>query len=311
MKSIVFENIKDFDLTHIFQCGQCFRWEPVGETLENTSIKGSNTTLEKQLATGESYNPKQRYIGIADKYFALIEYEPENGVLTITGSGDKAFWWNYLDLGRDYEEIKTSLIKKDSTIEKAIEFGSGIRILNQDLWETIVSFIISQNNHIPRIKGCINNLALHFGDEIMGTEIVEDIIDGDFRAFSVPDPEVMAALTVEDLAPIRLGYRAKYLVESAKQVCERGLPTDYEGLLRLTGVGPKVANCIALFGIGDRQSFPIDVWVKRVMNHVYGLPENNIKEIADFASRKFGDLGGYAQQYLFYYMREFNRNEMP
>ncbi len=307
MNKIVFKDIKDFNLDHIFLCGQCFRWEPVDITNAENQAGIYEADWEKPLSPGYIYNSKQRYLGIAGRYFALMEYEPYESTLTITGNGDEGFWRNYLDLDRDYGDIKTRLIREDSTIEKAIDFGSGIRILNQDPWETIVSFIISQNNHIPRIKGCINNLALHFGDEIEGTEIVGDAVGGDFRAFSVPSPEVMGKLTVEDLAPIRLGYRAKYLVESAKQVCERGLPGTYEELLSLTGVGPKVANCIALFGLGERQSFPIDVWVKRVMNHVYGLPEDDLKGIAEFAGKKFGDLGGYAQQYLFYYMRELDR----
>lgn len=307
MNKIVFKDIKDFNPDHIFQCGQCFRWEPVDRTDINDLAERSCTGGQEQLNTGFFSNKKQQYLGIAGKYLALIEYESDHKTLTITGNGDRAFWRNYLDLDRDYGEIKARLINQDSTIAEAIDFGSGIRILNQDLWETIISFIISQNNHIPRIKGCINNLAIHFGDEIGGTDFVGKIIDRDFHAFSLPSPEVMANLSVEDLAPIRLGYRAKYLIESAKQVCEKGLPDRYEELLRLTGVGPKVANCIALFGLGERQSFPIDVWVKRVMHHVYGLPEEDIKGIAEFAENKFGDLGGYAQQYLFYYMRELDR----
>ena len=195
---------------------------------------------------------------------------------------------------RDYTAIKTRLSEGDDIMKKACEYGYGIRILKQDLWETIVSFIISQNNNIPRIKGCIERLCDNFGEPIGNETVRHDI----------PRPEVMAALSVEDLAPVRLGYRAKYLIETAKTVCEEGLPGDFDELSALCGVGPKVASCIALFGMQDYASFPIDVWVMKVMHELYGLPEGNKKAMAEFAAEHFGELGGFAQQYLFYYMRD-------
>lgn len=308
MNKIVFTEVNDCDLDDIFQCGQAFRWEPC-ILREN---KAEDDELDKAL---ESKGLLQRYVGIAGGYFALIEFDKTTKLLTITGTGSKDFWRDYLDLSNDYGNIKKTLIDEDDTISDAIEFGKGIRILNQDLWEIIVSFIISQNNHIPRIKGCIANLSKFFGsrldcyDEILfRTElgVSEECIEN-FTPYSLPTPEILSQLTVEDLAPIKLGYRAKYLISAAKQVMDRGMPKCYEEVLALTGVGPKVANCITLFGMGERNSFPIDVWVKRVMNHVYGLPEDNLKLIAQFAEEKFGSLGGYAQQYLFYYMRELSK----
>ena len=127
---------------------------------------------------------------------------------------------------------------------------------------------------------------------------------GEMPSCSIPSPEKLADLSVEDLAPVRLGYRAKYLIETARTVCENGLPGDYDELSALCGVGPKVASCIALFGMQDYESFPIDVWVMKVMHELYGLPEGGKKQMAEFAHDHFGELGGFAQQYLFYYMRD-------
>ena len=294
MNKIIFHDVRDCNLEHIFKCGQCFRWE------------GVNSGCPKSEYKGNSPNGIQRYVGIAGKYTAIVEYDLLTKELTIIGSGSEEFWRNYFDLDRDYGKIKETLISNDTKITEAINFGYGIRILNQDLWETILSFIISQNNNIPRIKGCINNLSIHFGEAIPKSEEISELINADFKAYSLPSPETIAELEIEDLSPIRLGYRAKYIIKCARQVSENGLPETYEELLTLTGVGPKVANCIALFGLSKRESFPIDVWVRRVMNHVYGLPEDDFRAISNFAASNFGIFGGYAQQYLFYYMRENN-----
>lgn len=273
------EGVQDFFPAHVFDCGQCFRWQ--------------------RQADGS-------YTGIAGGRIAnvsFVPYEEENagagGRLAIrncTAEDFEKFWRQYLDLDRNYGKIKRKLCRGDQAMKKAVRFGWGIRILQQELWETIVSFIISQNNHIPRIKGCIENLAELFGDEA-----------GSFDGktwYNLPSPERLASLTVEDLAPVKLGYRAKYLIETAKTVCVRGLPEDGQALSELYGVGPKVASCIALFGMGDTASFPIDVWVARVMHELYGFAEKDKTAMADFAADKFGKLGGFAQQYLFYYMRE-------
>ena len=229
----------------------------------------------------------------------------------------REIWYDYFDLGRDYSSIKECLSANDEIMRKAIEYGGGIRILRQDLWETIVSFIISQNNNIPRIKGCIERLCNNFGEPITngtacaadsgtaGAGSIDAVLEGSAeKRCSIPSPEKLASLTVDDLAPVRLGYRAKYLIETAKTVCEKGLPEDFDQLSELCGVGPKVASCISLFGMQDYASFPIDVWVMKVMHELYGLPEKDKKAMAAFAKEKFGDLGGFAQQYLFYYMRD-------
>jgi len=277
------EGIKDFHLDHIFDCGQCFRWEK---------------------------NPDGSYSGIAFGKTARMEYDEGSQLLSIHGASEEDFeqiWRHYLDLDRDYGEIKKNLASSDPVIADAIEYGSGIRILNQEKWETLISFIISQNNNIPRIKKCINSLA-----ETLGT------CAGEFEGrtyYELPSPAVLAEASLEDLAPCRLGYRAKYLIETAKQVCDEGieslerLGTDevssketFEALKCYCGVGPKVANCIALFAMGKFDSFPIDVWVKKVMNRLYGIDENDMKTMTAFAEENFGRYGGIAQQYLFYYI---------
>ena len=273
--------VKDTDLEHIFECGQCFRWD---------------------------MNEDGSYSGIAGSRPARIELE-DGHTLTVTtpaeeagGSapdGEREFWYRYFDLDLDYGKIKEELIRRDGSgvMEKAVSYGSGIRILRQEPWEMTVSFIISQNNNIPRIKKNIRGLSHAFGEPAEGL--------GGETVYSLPSSSVLASLTEDDLAPIRLGYRARYLIETAKCVEERGMDVIYEDPGCLCGVGPKVESCIRLFGLHQLESFPIDVWVKRVMSELYGL--DRVSEMTDFAERTFGEWGGIAQQYLFYYMRENSR----
>ena len=198
----------------------------------------------------------------------------------------------YFDMDRDYGMIKEKLADGDPVMAKAIEAGSGIRILNQPKWETLVTFIISQNNNIPRIKKCINSLAGVYGH--------------------FPTAEELASSELSDIACCRLGYRDKYLIETAKMV--RRAPEELEelygaeeafaveALRKYPGVGPKVANCVALFCLGIVDSFPVDVWMKRVMNQLYGIPEGNVAAMHEYAREHFAPYGGIAQQYLFYYI---------
>ena len=282
--ALFLEDIRDFDTDHIFDCGQCFRWKR---------------------------NEDGSYGGIAGRRVAAVSYDQQNRTLRIGGASeeDRTFWENYFDLGRDYGAIK-AVLSEDEVMAGAIRHGSGIRILRQDKWETMVSFIISQNNNIPRIKGCIENLSRSLG-EYLGRF-------GGRDCFGLPEPEVLAEASLEDLAPVRLGYRAKYLIETGKMVAEEGRESlekladpalsheeVLEALRRYPGVGPKVANCIALFGLGRMDSFPLDVWMKRVMAGLYGFGEKDVKGMTAFAAEKFGPYGGLAQQYLFYYITHF------
>ena len=292
MNQVIREGVRDFHLDHIFDCGQAFRWEKQDD--------GS-------------------YTGIAGGRIANIQFEPSEpggaaGKLVISNVTEQEFeefWRHYLDLDRDYAAIKAQL-GADPVMKTAIGYGEGIRLLQQEPWETLLSFIISQNNHIPRIKKCIETLSVEFGEcegEYCGREY-----------YSLPEPEVLAALTEEDLAVCRLGYRAKYLIETAKKVCGEGVEVlngvagpdstsqeAYEYITGVHGVGPKVANCIMLFALGKYDSFPLDVWMKRVMEEEYGL--TSPKEMAAFAAENFGEYGGFAQQYLFYYVREKNNEK--
>lgn len=287
MKRVVKKEVKDFHLDHIFDCGQAFRWEKQED--------GS-------------------YTGIAGSHIANIQFEPAepgaaSGTLIINNAEEKdfeKFWEVYLDLKRDYGRIK-DILREDPVMNRAIGAGEGIRLLQQEPWEILLSFIISQNNHIPRIKKCIDSLSEQFGEKV-----------GDFRGktyYALPTPEKLASLTVEDLGVCRLGYRAKYLIASAQKVCEEGMDAlqnmalaevsseeAYNYITEFMGVGPKVANCILLFSMGKYDRFPIDTWMKKVMEQQYGL--TGVKEMEQFASEKFGEYGGFAQQYLFYFVRE-------
>ena len=279
------ENVDSFELKDIFDCGQCFRW--------NEQEDGSYTGVFK----GNVLNVKK-----------------EGNKVTFKGicNGDiKEVVEDYFDLNRDYEKIKEHLSKIDDNMKKSVEYGKGIRILNQDLWETIISFIISANNNIPRIKGIIERLSKNYGKEID--------YNGE-KYYTFPTAEELKDVSVEKYRELGLGFRDIRLYETTKMILDgevdldelRNNPNTMEvrdKLLTLSGVGPKVADCILLFSDLKRfEVFPIDVWVRRVMNDLYIKSEDetkvNKKQIEKIAKEKFGDLAGLAQQYLFYWRRE-------
>ena len=217
---------------------------------------------------------------------------------------------NYFDLNRDYSKIKAELAKIDNYMADSIKYGSGIRILNQDLWETIISFIISANNNIPRIKGIIDRLSIKYGKKI-------SFENEEYYTF--PTAEELQNTTVAEFRAIGLGFRDIRLYETTHMVLNNEIDLKKihnlktqdarAELLKLSGVGPKVADCILLFSTLKRfDIFPIDVWVRRVMNDLYiqNPDENRVskKLINQMAFEKFGDLAGIAQQYLFYWKRE-------
>ena len=195
-------------------------------------------------------------------------------------------------------------------MEQSILYGDGIRLLNQDLWETIISFIISANNNIPRIKGIIERISKRYGNKIEWNA-------GEYYTF--PTPEQLGKASVEDLRNLGLGFRDVRVYETTQKVLNREIDFDKlhkekntevvrDELLKLPGVGPKVADCILLFSTLKRMDvFPVDVWVRRVMNDLYihNEDENKVdkKLVLSMASEKFGDLRGIAQQYLFYWKR--------
>ena len=286
-----FENTGDFLPEHTFGCGQCFRWRKEADGSWSGVVSGAFANL--------SYAP---YAGEKNRGAITIR----SGLFAGNPVRREKYWRNYLDLDRDYAAVKQTLAADDKIMARAIEAGWGIRILNQEKWETLVSFIISQNNNIPRITGCIENLCSRFGARVgrfWGREY-----------FSFPAVSSLTHPGAEDLAACRLGYRAKYIVDTAAVVSSdggeklesgEGLPIDEieEYLLSLPGVGPKVAGCVLLFAMKKMEAFPIDVWVKRVMSRFYGMDENNPAAIKDYAARNFGNRGGLAQQFLFNYIR--------
>jgi 3-methyladenine DNA glycosylase/8-oxoguanine DNA glycosylase len=281
---VIANGVADFHPDHIFDNGQCFRWV--------------------READGS-------YTGTAFRKVVNINYIDGQIILENTSPEDfEKIWRPYLDLDRDYGVIKNLLKEDDPVMEQAITYGSGMRILKQDCWETLISFIISQNNNIPRIKKCIESLCRSHGELI-----------GEYRGkiyYSFPSPETLAELPLSAIDPCRLGYRAGYILETAKKVAEDGgirlalmekeEPREaFEYLLGFSGVGPKVANCIMLFSMGMYGSFPLDVWIKRVMNRLYHIKKDDINAMNAYAEQYFKGFGGIAQQYLFYYVRQLDQ----
>lgn len=278
------EKNDSFNLIHIFECGQCFRWN-LEKDKSYTGVVGNNVLNVKEE------NSKIKFTGMCEDNI--------KNLVTI-----------YFNLNTDYKKIKQELSKVDEFLKTSIEFGSGIRILKQDLWETIISFIISANNNIPRIKGIIERLSKQYGKEIK--------YNGK-SYYTFPTIEELSKATVEDLRRLGLGFRDKRIYETTKlfadgrynlQKIEKIKDTNKirEQLLKLPGVGPKVADCILLFGLNKFDVFPIDVWVRRVMNELYIKNEDETKvkkeEIENLAKVKYAELAGIAQQYLFYWKRE-------
>lgn len=283
-----------FCLKDIFECGQCFRWNE-NEDGSYTGVFGKNVINVKEEIIEEG---KVKVI-----FQGLVEGKLEEIVK------------EYFDLKRDYREIRETLKKIDTSMKVGVEYGKGIRILNQELWEMIVSFIISANNNIPRIKGIIERICEEYGDKL----ILE--LEGDKKVYyTFPTPEQLKEVKIEDYRRLGAGFRdiriwetvhiileGKVNLEELKQ--EKDTQIVREKLLTLSGVGPKVADCILLFSELKRlEVFPIDVWVRRVMNELYikEQKEDKVskKQIEELAKSKFGNLAGIAQQYLFYWERE-------
>lgn len=308
---------RDFSLAQTLECGQCFRFRRAGESSYAMIAEHTPVLLTFETSGSSGASGYSEASGAADGPGSSAGSDPYRGRLTIRSyvsgashsgasapSADAAVWNSYFDLDRDYASIKERLSDGDDVMRAATKAGGGIHILKQDLWETIISFLISQNNNIPRIKGCIERLCALCG-EPLGPEEAPDAF-GDLSMHDIPSAERLARMSEEDLAPVRLGYRAHYIIETARSVASEGLPETYDELLPLCGVGPKVADCIRLFGLGETGSFPVDVWMKRAMHDMYGFDENDIKGMQTFAEKQYGEASGFAQQYLYYYIREIS-----
>lgn len=278
-------DLDSFNLRDIFECGQAFRFQREED--------GSYTAIHR----GRVINLKE---------------EDDKVLLKNTDEDEfKEIWWDYFDLSTDYGEIKKNF-SVDPIMKEAISYGEGIRILKQDYFETLISFIVSANNQIPRIKKIIEEISKKYGRKI---EVKDDFAGSDRDFYSFPSPEELSLCTPDELRnEIKTGFRAERIWEAANKVRKGDFDVDsiadlsYEDgkevLMSLNGVGPKVANCVLLFGYNKTTAFPVDVWVKRIMEDLYFKKDTPNKTIEAFGKEKFGDLSGYAQQYLFYYARE-------
>lgn len=278
---VILKDTKNFDPKHIFECGQCFRW--------NLSKNG-------------------RYTGTA--FNRVLEVEKKGKDILFYNTNIKDFeeiWLSYFDLDRDYGTIKDKL-KEDPLLRLSMEYGTGIRLLQQEPFEILISFIISSNNRIPMIKRSIENISRKWGNPI-------EYKGGTYYSF--PSIDKLLTAGEEDLEACSTGFRAKYIYDTVRRLKELSQNEDYlcfiksleddnchEELMKFMGVGPKVADCIMLFSMGKYSAFPVDVWVKRAMQKLYLAPDVSLKKIRDFGRNKFGELSGFAQQYLFYYARE-------
>lgn len=254
--------VEPFDLEQTLDCGQCFRF----------------------AATPEGWK------GMAGAHAATLVWKDD--ALCMKGVSPEtfeSFWREYFDLDRDYAALRQQFLK-DERLAPCVSYAPGIRLLHQPAWEALICFIVSQNNHVPRIKGIIDRLCRLFG------EPVED-------GFAFPTPERLAVCGEEALAPLRSGWRAAYILDAARRVASGDISLDRTALLpldearrelmRIRGVGPKVAECVLLYGMGRLEAFPMDVWMKRAMARLF----------PGSGPDRFGPYAGIAQQYIFHYCR--------
>ena len=273
MEKILWEG-PDFSLSQTLECGQCFCYQKNADNLY-TVISG------------------QRVITLRQAGDSIVFY----------GDADVSYWKEYFDLERNYEKIKQKLGENDSILTEAISFAPGIRILKQDFFEMLMSFILSQNNHIPRIRGLIQKLSQAYGTPL----------EGGFYSF--PTAVQLEGITEVEYRQMGCGFRGRYLEDGVRKVLAGGfLPEKLDKLtteelrgrlMSICGVGQKVADCILLFAFGRYEVFPMDVWINRIYSHAY-CNGNKLspKVLQEAAAEKFGTYAGFAQQYLFYYGRE-------
>lgn len=278
--SIICENLDFFDIKAIFTCGQAFRWYEEKD--------GSFTTVH----LGRVLNVLNEDNRVVFKGTNLEEF--------------KEIWVDYFDLNTNYKEIRKTLSSNEILVN-AMEYGKGIRILNQNHFEMLISFIISANNMIPRIKKSIEFLSNRYG-----TFICED---ENRKYYSFPTVEQLKNVKTEDFREfIRVGFRDKRIYQTIKMILDEKIDLSSfetldtnslrEELLKFSGVGNKVADCIMLFSYKRKEVFPVDVWIKRVMEELFIHKQMPVKKISSYANEIFKENAGLAQQYLFYYARK-------
>lgn len=258
-------DVSDLELAQTLDCGQSFRWK----MNENGSFSG--VAYEKSVTV--SLDGSDMYI--------------ENA----TVQDFEKIWYNYFDFSLDYGKIRREISTIHPVLKEAAKYAPGIRILRQEPFEALCTFIISQNNNIKRIKGIVSRLCEYFGKQLA---------DGEY---AFPSANVLAGLSPDDLAPLRAGFRNRYIIDAAQKVADGSVnldacfTLDYDNaraeLMKIVGVGKKVADCTLLFGMHRIEAFPIDVWMKRAMEKLF----------PDMSGKDFGQYAGIAQQYIFHYSR--------
>jgi len=264
---IIIKDLSQFNIKQILECGQIFRFDIVENCAKVYSM---------------------------DKCATIKTFTNE----IIIETKDVEYFVKFFDLETDYTKIKKQL-KKDSFLSAAVEYGYGIRILKNNFFEMLVSFIISANNNIGRIKKSIQYLCEKFGED-----------KGSYFAF--PSLQKLKHASVLDYKNAGLGYRAEQLYETIQRLSQKEIDNimylttqeQFEFLVSLKGVGEKVANCVMLFGLGVMNSFPVDTWINKVYNRLTNTTSTDRKKITKELSARYGELAGYAQQYFFYYFRE-------
>lgn len=275
---VVLEGVKNFNIKQVVECGQCFRWKKVTDS---------------------------NYIGVA--YGRVIEVVQEDDKIQILNTTEEDFnniWQEYFDFNRDYSEVKDKLID-DELLKKSMEFGYGVRVLNQEPFEILISFIISARNSIPVISKTINNISKKYGTKLQYKG--EDY-------YTFPTIEQLSIATEDDIRETGASFRSKYIVDTVRRLKDGELSLEeimalnddecHTKLQEFKGVGAKVADCVMLFSMKKTSAFPVDVWVKRAMIYFYDAKDSSLNKIRIFARDRFGELSGFAQQYLFYYARE-------
>ncbi len=282
------EGIQNFDIGKIFDCGQCFRFDAV-----------ENSEHEKEFS------------GVA--FGRLVSFAQDGDTVLIYGSTLEDYehlWKRYLDIERDYDAVGADILLccDNEALKAAVEYGKGIRILAQEPFECVISFIISQNNNIPRIKKIIEALCAKCGKPIDVSNEMRKHISSKSSLCAFPEADALYALGVEGLFELKTGFRAKYIYDAVSRTLDGGLSFDeitsesdiekaIEALCSVKGIGRKVASCALLFGFGKYNAFPVDVWMKRVAVKYFGDEDENL------SWQRFGAYAGIAQQYLFYYER--------
>lgn len=270
---IIVTQMADFSLNQTIECGQCFHYFKYGENDYGIVAFKDYTRVVQNKNELKFYNTN-----IQDYY---------------------NIWEHYFDLKRDYKEIKQRLLEKDPSLNQPIQELWGMRILNQNFFETLISFIISQNQQIPRIKQIIVNLS-----QAMGEQAGENMN-------TFPCAEKILQEGLETVKSCKAGFRSSYIIDACENYVQGNLLVDelnnmsyldcMDRLKTIKGVGDKVANCVSLFSLNKRNAFPIDVWIKRIMEELYFHRIAKNEEISELAIELFGEYGGYAQQYLFYF----------